>query len=82
MPYLTRRLELWGQPDDGHATTPDVAGDLASLYFETAQSFAPGTLACLQAMTDDSHIVFGTDYPFMGEAIIAPAREPYQNTAG
>ena len=75
VPYLARRLELWLRPDSGRMTVGDVAGSLRSLYYETAQSFAPGTLACLQAVTDDGHVLFGTDYPHMDEAVIAATRQ-------
>lgn len=73
VPYLASRLELagsWQVPDGIRAGARDAADSLRSLYFETAQSFAPGTLACLQAVTDDSHVLFGTDYPLLQEAAV------------
>jgi len=75
VPYLAQRLELWLPPDGQRVTGHEVADSLRRLYYETAQSFAPGTLACLQAVTDDSHVLFGTDYPHMNEAVIAASRE-------
>jgi hypothetical protein len=48
---------------------------LRGLYYETAQSAAPGTLACLQAVAGDSHVLVGTDYPHMDEAAIASSRQ-------
>lgn len=66
LPFLAQRLELadtWvgGVPAD------EVRRALRRLYYETAQSRGPGTLACLRAVTDESHILFGTDYPFISE---------------
>lgn len=78
VPYLAGRLELagtWILEDNTNAASEAVAEGLRNLYYETAQSFAPGTLACLQAITDASHILFGTDYPFMGEEVIASGRQ-------
>lgn len=78
VPYLASRLEITGRwilKDNTSATAEAVAAALRNLYFETAQSFAPGTLACLQAITDDSHILFGTDYPFMDETVIRSSRK-------
>lgn len=78
VPYLAARMELagtWVLKDNADAAADVVAAGLRSLYFETAQSFGPGTLACLQAVTDSSHIMFGTDYPFMSEDVIASSRQ-------
>jgi len=71
VPYLARRFELageWVLPD---ATAEAVRDGLHGLYYEMAQSASPGALACLRTVTDDSHILFGTDYPFMPEAVVA-----------
>jgi predicted TIM-barrel fold metal-dependent hydrolase len=75
VPYLAQRLELWVPPDGGRINPREIAGSLRGLYYETAQSFAPGALACLQAVADNSHVLFGTDYPHMNEAVIASSRQ-------
>jgi predicted TIM-barrel fold metal-dependent hydrolase len=78
IPYLASRLELagsWQMPDGIRGAARDSPRSLQRLYFETAQSFAPGTLACLSTVTDDSHILFGTDYPMLSGAAIQPAME-------
>lgn len=75
VPYLAQRLELWLPPDGERMTAEEVARSLRRLYYETAQSCAPGTLACLQAVADDGHVLFGTDYPHMDEAVIASSRQ-------
>lgn len=75
VPYLAQRLELWVPPDGERVTAHEVADSLRRLYYETAQSFAPGTLACLQAVAGDRHVLFGTDFPHMDEAAIASSRQ-------
>jgi predicted TIM-barrel fold metal-dependent hydrolase len=75
VPYLASRLELaasWHVADSVRAGARDTALSLAGLYYETAQAFAPGTLACLRAVTDESHVLFGTDFPMIkGDAVTA-----------
>lgn len=75
VPYLAQRLELWLPPGGDLVTAQEVASGLRRLYYEIAQSFAPGALACLQGVTDDSHVLFGTDYPHMNETVIAASRQ-------
>lgn len=85
VPYLAGRFGLAGTRAlaSTAGVTPDtVAAALRGLYYETAQSFWPGTLACLQAVTDDSHILFGTDYPFMRQDVIASSRETISGYLG
>ncbi|GAB3440743.1 amidohydrolase family protein [Actinophytocola sediminis] len=76
IPYLSWRLELastWvlAGRDGG---SEDVGAQLAGLYYETAQSAGAGALACLRAVTDDAHILFGTDFPFMTDPVVAATR--------
>jgi len=78
VPYISGRMELagtWLVRDNPDASPGAVAAALRSLYYETAQSFSPGTLACLQTVTDDSHILFGTDYPFMPQDVASTGRD-------
>lgn len=74
VPYLATRLELassWQVAEGVREQARDTAKYLARLYYETAQAFAPGTLACLRAVTDESHVLFGTDYPMLKDAAVA-----------
>lgn len=76
-PYLASRLQLaasWQVADGVRAAAQDTAHSLAGLYYETAQSFAPGTLACLRAVTDESHVLFGTDFPMLKDDGVAATR--------
>lgn len=81
VPFLTWRLELaatWVLPDAGGV---NVADELRRLYYETAQSASPGTLGCLRAVTSGEHILFGTDYPFMTDAVVAATRRNLEGVA-
>lgn len=74
VPYLAWRLELsgeWVLAGDTSARPDTVRDELRRLYYETAQSTSAGVLACLRTVTDDSHILFGTDFPFMPESVVA-----------
>jgi 6-methylsalicylate decarboxylase len=45
----------------------DLLGALRHLYYETAMSANPYTLAALAAFVGTDHILFGSDYPFLPE---------------
>lgn len=64
LPFLAQRLEL-ADTWVGGVPAAEVRRALRRLYYETAQSRGPGTLACLRTVTEESHILFGTDYPFI-----------------
>ena len=64
LPYLAHRLEL-ADTWVGGVPAEQVRQALRQLYYETAQSCGPGTLACLRTVTEESHILFGTDFPFV-----------------
>ncbi|MFD0890391.1 hypothetical protein ACFQ08_38105, partial [Streptosporangium algeriense] len=49
----------------------DVAGELRRLYYETAQAASPATLACLAEVTGKENVLFGTDFPFMRDAVVS-----------
>jgi predicted TIM-barrel fold metal-dependent hydrolase len=67
-PYITSRL--------GAAVGPDGKpnANLAALqkfYYDTAQAFNPYTLATFTRVVPNSHILFGTDYPFAQAGTVA-----------
>jgi predicted TIM-barrel fold metal-dependent hydrolase len=71
VPYLAQRFALAGEWVVPDADPQAVRDDLRRPYYEMAQSASAGALACLRAVTDESHILFGTDYPFMPEPVVA-----------
>jgi len=67
-PYITSRL--------GAAVGPDGKpnANLAALqkfYYDTAQAFNPYTVATFTKVVPNSHILFGTDYPFAQAGTVA-----------
>jgi predicted TIM-barrel fold metal-dependent hydrolase len=56
------------RPEGGAA---EVMAEVRRLYFDLALSANPITLNALLQLTDPSHIMFGTDYPFAPPPAIA-----------
>ncbi|GLU48215.1 amidohydrolase family protein [Nocardiopsis ansamitocini] len=77
LPYLLERLELaqvWVAGGNPNATADSVRRTLARFYYEVAQSAWPGALECLGAVTDQDHILFGSDFPFMPDSVVGRTR--------
>lgn len=49
---------------------PDVAGQLRNLHYDLAGAPVPRQLPSLLALTDPSHLLYGTDWPWTPEAAI------------
>jgi len=71
MPLLIGRIQGMAQnsrpdfPAKVRATFPDgVAAEYAKFYFDTAQGFAKVNFDAMRALVPDTHILFGSDYPF------------------
>lgn len=73
VPYLAKRLTFG--PTIGSylkARAPrNLIASLRRLYYDVAMSASPYALPSLQALVDPSHILFGSDYPFMPEPAVA-----------
>ena len=69
-PMLAGRMSetLGHRPNSGEVTPNGVGAELRKLYYDTASATAPGAMAALRVMADPSHILFGTDYPFVKAA--------------
>ena len=73
VPYLAKRL-TFGPVIGSYlkARAPqNLIASLRQLYYDVATSASPYALPSLQALVDPSHILFGSDYPFMPEAGVA-----------
>lgn len=74
LPALAARLASVGilpwVPNPRSVTAEDVTGQLAGLYYDTAIGATPHSLLPLLQTTTADHVVFGTDYPPAGVAII------------
>ncbi len=72
VPFIALRLTL-GQfwPGLREHVPQGVLTYLKRLYYDTALSAAPFALRSLQELVEDSHILFGSDYPFAPEPATA-----------
>ncbi|HEX6513131.1 MAG TPA: amidohydrolase family protein [Chloroflexota bacterium] len=62
-PFILSRINgLDGNPRSG---TRDSMAAMRSLYYDTTSATQACTLRCLQELADVSHIVWGTDMPFL-----------------
>jgi predicted TIM-barrel fold metal-dependent hydrolase len=70
VPYLAKRLTYAATiaPHLGPREPKDLIKSLQSIYYDTAMSANPHTLAGLTSFVDTSQILFGTDFPFMPES--------------
>jgi 6-methylsalicylate decarboxylase len=69
-PMLAGRMaEVLGHRPNAAEIMPNgVLGELRKLYYDTANAGRPAQLAAVRAMAPTSHILFGTDYPFVKAA--------------
>lgn len=70
VPYLAKRLTYASTitPAVSDREPKDLLASLARIYYDTAMSANPHTLAGLSSLVGADHILFGTDYPFMPES--------------
>lgn len=50
----------------------EVFGSYADLYYDTALSPAPAAMKSVREVTDVSHVMFATDWPFSGPVFVVP----------
>ncbi len=67
VPFLAKRLTYADtiNPELAPRRPADLFGSLRRLYYDTAMSANPHTLAALTSLIGTDHILFGSDYPFM-----------------
>lgn len=70
IPYLAQRLTYAATitPSTESRRPKNLIQSLRNLYYDTAMSANPYTLAGLASFVDRDRILFGTDYPFMPES--------------
>jgi len=63
---IADRINHFGRPGpDGGPPINDAHEFIRTLYFDSANAANPPTLAATRAMADPSHLLFGTDFPFI-----------------
>jgi predicted TIM-barrel fold metal-dependent hydrolase len=66
LPMIADRIDKAGRPGkEPHVFLHDANTQIRNLYFDTANAANPPALAALQSLADPSHILFGTDYPYV-----------------
>ncbi len=73
VPFLAGRISMGEQK---------VIEYLKTLYFDVALSATPYALRSLQELADPSHILFGSDFPFLPEPLITTMVEGLKNYGG
>jgi predicted TIM-barrel fold metal-dependent hydrolase len=64
-----RMAETVGRRANAAEIMPNgVLAELRRLYYDTASASSPGSMAALRMMAPMSHILFGSDYPFVKAA--------------
>jgi 6-methylsalicylate decarboxylase len=64
-----RMVDTVGRHPNAKTFMPDgVLAELRKLYYDTAAADTAGSMAALRVMAPLSHILFGTDYPFVNVA--------------
>ena len=72
--YRTSLLTLYPAiaQNRGLSGVDDQNADYARLFYDTALSPAPSAMRSVRAVTDTSHIMFATDWPFSGPVFLVP----------
>lgn len=77
VPFLVGRLG-----GTAKALPNGLVPELQKFYYDTAQLYNPYALAALTKLVPNSHILFGTDYPFTQAAVVAKGLHEYGFSAG
>jgi predicted TIM-barrel fold metal-dependent hydrolase len=71
MPVLAHRLAIFDTLTPHIERYPKGAKHyLRRLYYDTTLSTDPAQLAALQALVEPSQILFGSDFPYVSEAVV------------
>jgi len=83
VPYLAWRISLgeW-LPEISQRVPQGAITYIKRLYYDTALSTSRYTLRSLQELIDISHILFGSDYPFLPELAVAATISDFRSYDG
>jgi predicted TIM-barrel fold metal-dependent hydrolase len=73
VPFLAGRLAMVAGvlPQIRERAPADIVAALRGLYYDTAMAATPYAVPSLRALADPAHILFGSDWPFVSEPIVA-----------
>jgi len=75
LPYLSLRLKLMEEQDENAPAFTErhpegTAPYIGQFYFDTAIAGSKAAMGALQEVTDPSHIMFGSDWPYITEHFV------------
>jgi 6-methylsalicylate decarboxylase len=83
VPYVAWRMSLLKLAPGFTERAPQGAmAYLQRLYYETAISGAPNVMSSLKELVEPSHILYGSDNPFLPEPLISTVIEQIEEYAG
>jgi len=83
LPMLAHRISIFDKTTSFRDNYPDGAlAHIARFYYDTALSGHHGPLDALRAFVPDSQILFGTDYPYISEDVVARERQGFDAYQG
>jgi len=83
VPYLTWRISLGAWlPGMNEKVPQGVINYLKRLYYDTALSTTRYTLRSFQELVEPSHLLFGSDFPFLPEPVVVATITELQNYDG
>lgn len=71
LPFLARRIAMFGPRLAAAGTAIDVQENLRRMYYDLAGSPSSNALAPLLEMTERTHILYGSDYVHTPEAVVS-----------
>lgn len=78
LPFLAHRVSIFDKQTPFQENYPEGAlACIRRFWFDTALSGAPTPLSGLSAVADKSRILFGTDYPYVTEAVAQAETEGF-----
>jgi predicted TIM-barrel fold metal-dependent hydrolase len=69
IPFVASRFAIVDQMIPGAQERGPFADTIRRLYWDTASAFADPVLRMLRAVTGLDNVVFGTDYPYLGDEV-------------
>lgn len=83
LPFLAHRIAIFDRMTRFQDNYPDGAtAYMKRFYYDTALSGADAPLAALSDLVDPSHILFGTDHPYISDDVVAAETAGLDRFAG